>query len=171
MGVLYGTDDIETARRHEQSCHMDYPKALQPGTLPVLHRLHRAGLSIGVVTATSRFSFDHDVESLGIPGSLFSYLQTEEDTDCHKPDPRVVGPLQSWLELRGIRPREVLYVGDGLHDMAAAAGAGFNFAGVATGLVTLDQFQDAGGAAIRTLSELFPSPGQWRWEAACSQAL
>ena len=38
-----------------------------------------------------------------------------------------------WLESEAIRPDEVIYVGDGLHDMKAALGAGFSFLGVETG--------------------------------------
>lgn len=54
-------------------------------------------------------------------------------------------------------PAEVLYVGDGLHDMRGALGAGFNFLGVETGLVTAKQFQMAGALSIPGIEHLIPT--------------
>lgn len=146
--LLYGTTDKAEARDHLASCHKEYPKELFDSTIPTLRHLKAAGKMVGIITATSRFSFEHDLELHGIPPELIDYTQTEEDTPFHKPDERVFDPALAWLQEQDVQPEEVLYVGDGLHDMKAALGAGFNFLGVETGLVTADQFKDAGAHSI-----------------------
>jgi len=159
VGLLYGDGNPEEAMARNLSCEDDFPKLLLPDTIPTLQRLHTAGKIVGIITATSRYSFEHDLELHGFPRELIDYTQTEDDTLFHKPDPRVFEPAIAWLAERDIEPSQVLYVADGLHDMAAAIGAGFNFAGVTTGLVTADQFSDAGAFALGSLAELLPDYG------------
>lgn len=158
LKILYGTQDTNKAFTHVLAVHQDFPKLLLADTIPTLQTLHERGLKLGLVTAASRFSLDHDLESLAIPRGLFSYIQTEEDSDYHKPDPRVFTHALVWLKEQQISPEEVTYVGDGLHDAKAALGAGFNFIGVETGLVTLQQFRGAGHVSIAGLSQLLKMP-------------
>lgn len=152
--VLYGDSDADRAMQRNLSCDNDFPKVILEDTVPTLRRLHAAGKALGIITATSRHSFEHDLTLHGFPRDIISYTQTEEDTSFHKPDPRVFDPAITWLAERDIVPSETLYVADGLHDMRAALGAGFNFMGVTTGLVTLAQFRAAGATAINRLGEL-----------------
>jgi len=152
--LLYGTDDVDEAMRNNTACHEDFPKELFTATIPTLRRIKEQGRLIGIVTATSRFSFEHDLKLHNVPKELIDYKQSADDTDYHKPDPRVFEPALAWLSSQGIKPGEVLYVGDGLHDMKAAIGAGFNFIGVETGLVTADEFTSAGGNSVPTVADL-----------------
>ena len=138
--LLYDTDDVEEALAKNRLCRDDFPKILFNGTIPTLEALHAQGKLLGVITATTRNSFEHDLETLQIPKKLLNYIQTAEDTQYHKPDARVFEPALRWLAKRQIEANEVLYVADGLHDMEAALGAGFRFLGVETGLVTHTQF-------------------------------
>lgn len=154
MCLIYGTDDGGQALAYNTACHEDFPKELFAGTVDVLKHMKSKGLMVGVVTATIRFSFEHDLTLHKIPMSLIDYTQTSEDTSFHKPDPKVFEPLQAWLRARSISPNEVLYIGDGLHDMKAALGAGFNFLGVETGLVTSEQFTSAGAKSIPNVAQL-----------------
>lgn len=154
--LLYGQDDPEEAMRRNLSCEDDFPKALPEDTIPTLRRLHAAGKVLGIITATSRYSFEHDLDLHGFPRDIINYTQTEDDTSFHKPDPRVFEPAITWLATRNILPNEVLYVADGIHDMKAAVGAGFNFMGVTTGLVAADDFTAAGAKSIQNLSLLLP---------------
>jgi len=153
--LLYGTDDAEQAMAYNTATHEAYPKKLFPATVPTLERIKASGLLTGIVTATSSFSFEHDLELHRIPRELIDYTQTSGDTDYHKPDPRVFTPALAWLGARSITPGEVLYIGDGLHDMKAATGAGFNFLGVETGLVTAEEFQRNGIKSIPSIAELY----------------
>jgi len=152
--LLYETEDLDTAFRRMMAVHKAYPKLLLPETIPTLQSVHDSGRLIGVVTATMRFSFEHDLDELGIPRNLLDYTQTEDETEHHKPDKRVFDPAKSWLRAMGVNDSEVLYVGDGLHDYAAASGAGFRFLGVETGLVNQLQFIDAGAVCVSSLGKL-----------------
>jgi HAD superfamily hydrolase (TIGR01549 family) len=154
--LLYGTTDVEQAMANNTACHKDFPKTLFEATIPMLERLKRAGKIIGIITATSRFSFEHDLDLHHMPRKSIDYTQTADDTPHHKPDPRVFDPAIAWLKDQGIDPAEVLYIGDGLHDMRAAVGAGFNFLGVETGLVTAEQFVAAGAMSIPGVGYLMP---------------
>lgn len=152
--LLYGTDDVDQAMAHNKATHEAFPKELFTATIPTLRHIKAAGKLIGIITATSRFSFEHDLDHHEIPRDLLDYTQTSEDTSFHKPDPRVFEPTLAWLADQNIRPDEVVYIGDGLHDMHAAIGAGFNFLGVETGLVTHDQFVAENAKSIADVSEL-----------------
>lgn len=154
--LLYGTDDTEQALAYNKAHHEEYPKILFAETLSVLKNIHKLNKKIGIITATSRFSFEHDLELLKFPHKLLDYTQTADDTTFHKPDPRVFEPAIVWLDKINIKPNEVLYIGDGIHDMKAALGAGFNFLGVETGLVTDQQFKKAGAKSLPTIAHLFP---------------
>ena len=155
--ILYGTDDVEQAMAYNTATHEAFPKELFTATVPTLSHLHAAGKLIGIVTATSRFSFEHDLELHGVSQEVIDYTQTADDTSFHKPDPRVFEPAKVWLAERDVQPDEVLYIGDGLHDMKAAVTAGFNFLGVQTGLVTADDFARAEVLSIQSIAELLPS--------------
>lgn len=154
MGLLYGTDDIDQAIAYNKVHHKDFPKLLHDDTLATLQHLKKIGIKIGVITATIRFSFEHDLQTLGFPKELFDYTQTVENTPYHKPDSRVFQPAIAWLKKEGIKPSEVIYVGDGLQDMKAALGAGFEFIGVETGVTTGKQFKTSGANSIKKLGDL-----------------
>lgn len=154
ISLLYGTDDIEQAMAHNRESHEDFPKELFTASIPTLRRIKAAGKKVGIVTSTSRFNFEHDLQLHDIPRELLDYTQAEDDTPFHKPDPRAFKPALTWLRNQQINPREVIYVGDGLHDMKAALGAGFNFVGVETGLVTAEQFKKAGAKSIPGIADL-----------------
>lgn len=152
--LLYDTEDGETAVKHNLALHGDFQKTIFEETIYILQELQNANITIGLVTAATKLSLEKDFTALKIPKSLFSYIQTEEHTQFHKPDPRVFDPTIEWLAGRGISPSETLYVGDSLHDMKAAKGAGFHFIGKATGLITPDAFRACEVHAINSLSEL-----------------
>lgn len=152
--VLYGTNDSETAMEHIKSVHERYPKELFDGSIPALQQLKAASKLLGIITAASRFSFEHDLSLIpGVP-ELLDYTQTEDDTLFHKPDSRVFDPANEWLATQHVSPQEVMYVGDGLHDMKAAVGAGFGFLGVESGLVTHEQFVQAGAVSVPGIAHL-----------------
>jgi phosphoglycolate phosphatase len=152
--LLYGTDEPQIAFKYIQSCDNKYPKKLFVYTIPTLLYLKKLKKIIGVLTATSRESFLHDIKIHNIPISFFDYIQTEGDSDFHKPDPKVFQPAITWLQKKHIKPNEALYVGDGLHDMKAALGAGLNFIGVCTGLVTAKEFMKYNVESISDIGQL-----------------
>ena len=154
VGLLYGTDALDQALAHNTMHAREFPKRLFEATVPTLRHLKAAGMVLGIITATTRYSFESDIDLHQIPRVLLDYTQTSDDTPYHKPDKRVFNPAIAWLAIRDIRPAETLYVGDGLHDMKAALGAGFNFIGVETGLVTAEDLVLAGVKSIPSIAEL-----------------
>lgn len=154
MELLYETKDIDQAIKYNLLTHKRFPKVLLKDTLETLKQLKEHGLKLGVITAAHSFSFYYDLESLGIPKDIFDYTQTEDNSTFHKPDPRVFDPAITWLKGMNIKANEVLYVGDGLHDMQAALGAGLEFIGVSTGLITQETFKSKGAISIKKLGDL-----------------
>ncbi len=154
VGILYGTEDIKQAIDHNVAHHTEFEKELFHATLPMLKRLKVQGYKIGIITATSRFSFSHDLSHHKVPTEILDYTQAADDTNFHKPDPRVFKPALAWLKSQSIEPNEVVYVGDGLHDMKAATGAGFTFLGVETGLVTAEEFAKNGIMSVPDVSHI-----------------
>jgi len=154
VGLLYGDEDLERAMRNNLAHEDKFPKMLFADTIHTLEQLHNNGFLTGIVTSTSHRSLMRDLARYEFPNDLVDYIQTEDDTSYHKPDPRVFEPLLAWLADRKIESTQVLYVGDGLHDMKSALEAGFNFLGVTTGLVSAQQFTEAGSKSIKKLSDL-----------------
>lgn len=152
--IYYGTDDADQAIAYILNHHEDFPKLLFAETIATLQHLHDLGKKIGIITATNRFSLEHDLQRHSVPPELLDFTQTSDEIEYHKPDPRVFEPAIEWLAGQKIKPYEVLYVGDGLHDMKAALGAGFSFLGVETGLVTAEQFKSAGAKSLPSIAHL-----------------
>ncbi len=151
--AFYETDDVEQAVEFILACHADFPKELFPETKKILADLKSAELAVGLVTATSRRSLDIDIGPMGVK-DYFDYTQTQESTSHHKPDPKVFDPTKEWLQTLGISSEEAIYLGDGLHDMHAAVGAGFEFIGTGRGLVTPAEFESHGVRAIPHIGHL-----------------
>jgi phosphoglycolate phosphatase-like HAD superfamily hydrolase len=82
------------------------------------------------------------------------FVQGADATAYHKPDGRVFDPALACLGALAIPRSQVLYVGDALMDHQAATSASIHFVGVATGLVTVEQFKEAGVPALGRLGEL-----------------
>jgi beta-phosphoglucomutase-like phosphatase (HAD superfamily) len=152
--LLFGTDDAEDAMAKNMATHEAFPKELFAATIPTLRHIKAAGKLIGIITATSRSSFEYDLTLHGVPRELVDYTQTANDTAYHKPDPRVFEPAVVWLAERQVEPNEVVYIGDSLYDMEAALGAGFAFLGVETGIVTAEQFAEQGANSIQNIGRL-----------------
>ena len=152
--LLYETEDGQQAMSYNIAAGKHFPKQLFEDTLSTMDRLREQGLLLGLVTATTRSSLEDDFKTLSIPQDLFNYIQTEEKTSFHKPDPRVFAPVIEWLFAQGIAPHEALYVGDSLLDMRAAQEAGLHFIGVATGLTTIEDFSQNQVTSFKNLSEL-----------------
>jgi HAD superfamily hydrolase (TIGR01549 family) len=157
---LYETDNIDMAMSYNLATREKFPKSVFEDTLDTLATLQKLGLKLGLVTATTLSSLEHDLKTLKIPKDLFQYIQTEDDTVVHKPDPRVFDPMLRWLSAQNIQPSEVVYVGDAITDMKAALGAGFSFIGVCTGLISSEEFTRQNVQSVQRLGDLkefFPS--------------
>lgn len=152
--LLYDTEDVDQAVAHTITYRDRFPKKLFAATIPTLKRLKHSGMLVGIVTSTIRDNLEHDLKTHQVPRDLIDYVQTLEDTDYHKPDPRVFQPTKEWLKERDVSPGEVVYIGDGIQDMQAAIGSGFSFIGVQTGIITAEQFRAHGAKSVTGLDKL-----------------
>jgi len=93
---------------------------LYPGAQAALVELGRRGFKVGIVTSKSRGSTQISLDVHGL-APLLDLLLTADDTPRHKPDPM---PLRVACEQLGLAATEIAYVGDSVHDIRCALGAG-----------------------------------------------
>lgn len=155
IGYLYNhADTVENMRAANRALELQFPKEIHDDTIEVLGKLALHGIAAGVVTSTNTEYALADLRRLQVPHEAFLFVQGAEATRYHKPDGRVFDPALAHLAELGIRRSAVLYVGDALMDHEAAVHAGIQFVGVATGFMSIEQFQEVGASAIARLGEL-----------------
>lgn len=98
-----------------------------PGSVELLHDLHRQGLHLGIATSSGRaLPF---LDRWGVR-SLFGGIVGREDVENHKPHPE---PILKCLKHLQLDPHEVVYIGDSIIDIRAGKAAGAPTIGVLTG--------------------------------------
>jgi pyrophosphatase PpaX len=96
------------------------------GARDSLHRLHRAGIALGIVTSGTGRRVAREVQGLGLP-DLFKVVVSADDVQKRKPDPE---PLVQGLAKLGVPASEAAYVGDSPEDVEMARAAGVYAIGV-----------------------------------------
>lgn len=91
-----------------------------PGVDGLLSDLATAGARIGLVTSKSRASAQISLRFFDLERWMETIV-TSDRTDRHKPDP---APLLLAASDLGLDPGACWYVGDSVHDLSAARGAG-----------------------------------------------
>lgn len=100
---------------------------------PFLGALRGRGLALGVLTNADGDEAAEHLRTLGAAGLLDRVIACDDGYGA-KPDP---AGARAFADGLGLRPAEVVLVGDGMTDMRAAAGAGMRAVAVTTG--TLDR--------------------------------
>ena len=108
-----------TYRAYNEQVH-DELIASFPGTKQALADLRDAGFPLGVVTSKRHAPALKGLRRFDLEDS-FDFLIGSDDWPTHKPDP---GPVEHGCDLMGLRPDEVVYVGDSPFDMQAGNSAG-----------------------------------------------
>ena len=127
MEALKLPDPAEAHREWEKvylSCAKEAPGQLFPGMRETLDRLKGTETALGIITSKTRSEFEEDFRGRGL-GSYFACVVTASDTSRGKPFP---DPMLEYLRQTGAEPREVLYLGDSVHDMECARKAGVDCA-------------------------------------------
>jgi phosphoglycolate phosphatase len=121
-----------------------------PGVLEVLDGL--APRPLAVCTNKGRRVAQLVLDALGI-ASRIRTLVAEDDLPVRKPDPR---PLLLAAERLGVPPQNVLVVGDGLQDLAAARAAGMRSCALLQGYTARDVLLGAGPELVLETIDLLP---------------
>lgn len=114
----------------------NFPKEIFPESTKLLAKLRGDCKTIVLVTSTNTNSLTTDFVHNAIEHNTFDHVFTIDDTKYHKPDKRVFDPLLA----HGYKPEEIIYIGDAPTDFYAARDSGFDFIGVATGLLSVRDF-------------------------------
>lgn len=124
-----------------------------PDTVPTLMQLF-PHYKVCILSSAAQSLVMYDMQTSGLPVEQFTHIQAAEDTDAHKPDPKVFDPTIHVLSKFSISPSEMLYVGDMIGDFQAATSAGLQFRGLADRTVAKSEFLQAGAQTITSISEL-----------------
>jgi phosphoglycolate phosphatase len=129
-----------------------------PGTAGVVEELAQRPLKLGIVSTKYRFR----IEATLLRDGLASYFETivgGDDVMEYKPDPSGLVMAASRL---GLRPDELLYVGDSVTDAEAARRAEMPFAAVLTGPTRGEEFDSYSPLArMKRLGELPVNVDRW----------
>lgn len=154
MSMLFPSDaNLDEVIAHYTAERSRFPSPAYPNTVRTLKKLSMHD-DVGIVTSHTRVYIRSDLESARIPESLFFHIQTYEDTEFHKPDPRVFDPAIEACIARGIQRENIRYVGDSLIDHEASVGAGIEFIGIYGHTAPKETFDHLGIRAIGDIKEL-----------------
>ncbi len=111
-----------------------------PGSVECLGILKERGYKVGLLT---RGSLEYATKALGPLFKEFDYVMGRDHTcyDDAKPSPKAMIDFAREL---GVRPEEILYVGDNMTDWQSASEAGASFAGVLTGSGSREMWASCG---------------------------
>ena len=114
------------------------------GSLEIVQKLRAAGYKLAILTNNGRPAIEKIMKQVPLKEN-FDLIQTRHESP--KPKPYPDGLLKVASDL-GVRPNEIVYVGDALIDGAAAARAGIEFWGVTTGETSPDVLYGAGASKV-----------------------
>ena len=153
LGVFSEIDSFETIKKHYLEISESFPMQPQEGAVSTIAKL-KENFVICALTASSRSVILQDLIDAGFNLEDFYTIQTAEDTDFHKPDPRVFLPTLAKLEKIKISSDKITYVGDSVKDYLAACKIHINFIGVLSGLTSREEFLDSGTHSSNIIERL-----------------
>lgn len=112
-----------------------------PKVNSVLARMKRNNYQLALITNRDRISLEKRLARAGISQDKFKLIQSVDDNDFLKPDPRVFDKALSALKLNG---GEVIYLGDTLIDFYATRKTDITFVAVLGGSTPKERFIDIG---------------------------
>lgn len=151
--VFSDVDSVDEIISNYKSIVQEFKNREHPGTRETLEQLFPL-YKVCILSSAAQSLVLYDLETAGLPIEKFTYIQSAEDTQVHKPDPKVFIPTLSVLAEYQIKPENSIYVGDIVSDYVAASGAGVHFRGIADRTISADEFKKAGASTIRSIREL-----------------
>lgn len=121
-----------------------------PGVQGALEALHENELLLGVATNDSEMNAENQLEAMQID-HLFEHVFGADSGYGPKPG---TGMIDTFVEQLGLRPEQVLMVGDSIHDMQAGRAAGVKTCGVETGPASREELEPHADMVLLSITEL-----------------
>lgn len=121
-----------------------------PGAAKALEALHDGGLILGVGTNDSEENAINQMEALDID-HLFEQIMGADSGFGAKP---ASGMIDAFVESLGLKPHEVLMVGDSVHDMEAGKAAGVKTCAVETGPAKREELLPHADMVLSSIKDL-----------------
>lgn len=102
---------------------LSYTMKLFDGIKELLLELKNRGFKLGIITSKNKKEFHNDFTPFGID-TYFDTVITVEDSITPKPSAE---PMLAYLNKTGVKPHEVIYIGDTVYDRECATHAGVDF--------------------------------------------
>ena len=118
--------------------------------VPLFARFRAMGLRIGLVTNDGEAPARAHLGSAGVE-SFFDFVAGFDSGHGAKPEP---GPLLAFARAAGLRPAEVVMVGDSRHDLIAGRAAGMPVVAVLTGVAGADELAPVADAVLPDIGHL-----------------
>ena len=152
---LFGeVDSVENIIKNYQELVPQFPNVAYGGALEIINKLLLLKYPVGIVSGSRKNMMINDMTRLNFPIDRFFYIQSGEDTQVHKPDPKVFEPLFSKLKEINVIPEEVLHIGDDLRDHEAATKAGMQSVVICNHTTTKEQLENVEANYINSFEEL-----------------
>lgn len=116
----------------------DYTSFVPLGNVKkLLQILKQSKKKVGIISNGGLETTLKKLKNVHIEPAIFDSIQCDDNTKFKKPDPRVFDETLKKLRLT---EKEIIYIGDNIHDYFAAKNKGVYFAAVLTGIVEKKQF-------------------------------
>lgn len=136
-----------------------YPKPFS-GVGESIRVLRERGYVLGVVSSSPRAILEKTIrQNPGISLEGYQIIQTGDDTEVRKPNPRVFVKILDQLGSKGLHLSEILHVADGINDYRLSRSLGMRFVATTTGFATQEHFMEAGLDAGLILPSFNRLPG------------
>lgn len=154
LGILENADTLENL---QEKLTENLPNGMIPpfdGAIDLINELSTT-YTLGIVTASIAKFTPLNLIKAGFDIDKFQFVHKVEDTKFHKPDPRVFDEALELLDTKfNIGKKEVLFVGDSLHDLQAADGRGIDYLIVNTGPTTIQTLLEHNINPSRVINKL-----------------
>jgi phosphoglycolate phosphatase-like HAD superfamily hydrolase len=155
MGIIFNhVEAIETIIINYKSVLPNFPNKPYDDAIATINKLI-PNYKLGILSSASKYLVYNDLTASGFNLNQFLYIQSEDDTAVHKPDPNVFKPILEIYNKQNIQPHEILFSGDTISDCQASTGAGLQFIGMAGRTATKQDFDKLSVKSVNSLTELF----------------
>ncbi len=146
-------DSFENIAQHYKEIIHLFPLKKFDDAVATLERLSNKYI-LTMVSSSTKELIKRGFMDVGISYDIFAYIQASEDSDHHKPDGKVFDSLKNFLNKKGIKYSEAIYIGDSLDDYIAAKNADIDFLGVARFDKREKEFEENNAKYVKNLREI-----------------